>query len=129
MPKPAVPPEDAIAMEILRQTATRGAGRSICPSEVARALAPAGAEASPWQPLMDPVRRAALRLQRESRIEILRKGKPVPAEAVRGVIRLRVAPEARGDTLPEAHGDTLPEARGNTLPEAHGDATSPEGAP
>jgi hypothetical protein len=35
------------------------------------------------------VRDAALALQREGAIEILRKGKPVPAEAVRGVIRLR----------------------------------------
>jgi hypothetical protein len=29
-------------------------------------------------------------LQAEGRIDILRKGKPVPAEEVRGVIRLRI---------------------------------------
>lgn len=79
----------AIRDEILRQTADRGPDRSICPSEVARALA--GGEDGPWRPLMAPVRRAAAELARVGRIEILRKGKPVPPEAMRGVIRLRAA--------------------------------------
>lgn len=83
-----MPEPDAITEEILRQTAARGPDRSICPSEVARALV---AGEQPWQPLMDPVRKAALRLQAAGRVEILRKGKPVPADAVRGVIRLRIA--------------------------------------
>lgn len=78
----------AIADEILRQTTSRGPGKSICPSEVARALAP-GEEA--WRRLMGPVRAAALRLAREGQVEVLRKGKPVdPAAELRGVIRLRV---------------------------------------
>jgi hypothetical protein len=81
------PSPATIAQEILARTAACGAGRSICPSEVARALA--GGDDAPWQPLLGPVRDAALALQREGAIEILRKGKPVPAEAVRGVIRLR----------------------------------------
>ena len=88
MPDPSRPGGDTIAAEILRLTAACGEGRSICPSEVARALA-GGGEEGPWRPLMGPVREAALALQREGRIEILRKGKPVPPEAVRGVIRLR----------------------------------------
>jgi len=79
---------DAIAEEILRQTAARGAGKSICPSEVARALEP---DETAWRRLMMPVREAAIRLAREGRIEVLRKGKPVdPAAEIRGVIRLRV---------------------------------------
>ena len=88
-PAPAAD-DAAIRREILRQTAERGAGRSICPSEVARALA-GGGEEGPWRPLMGPVRRAAAELARAGRIEILRKGKPVPPEAMRGVIRLRAA--------------------------------------
>ena len=84
MPQPS---PDAIAQEILAQTAACGAGRSVSPSEVAQALA--GGEAAPWQPLLGPVRQVALTLQEQGAIEILRKGKPVPAEAVRGVIRLR----------------------------------------
>lgn len=88
------PLEDgAIASEILRQTTDRGAGKSICPSEVARALA--GGDDGPWRPLMGPVRRAAADLARGGRIEILRKGKPVPPEDMRGVIRLRAAPAER----------------------------------
>jgi len=80
------PPDQAsIAAEILRQTAERGADKSICPSEVARALAGDGE----WRPLMGPVRQAAVSLSREGALEILRKGKPVAPEQVRGVIRLR----------------------------------------
>ena len=88
--QPAEPPDHAaIQREILRQTSARGSARSICPSEVARALV--GGEDGPWRPLMGPVRRAAVELARAGRIEILRKGKPVPPEAMRGVVRLRAA--------------------------------------
>ncbi|MGG5823383.1 DUF3253 domain-containing protein [Falsiroseomonas sp. HW251] len=80
---------DAIEQEILRQVAARGAGKSICPSEVARALAP---EEEAWRRLMSPVRAAAIRLAKQGRVEVLRKGKPVdPAAEIRGVIRLRIA--------------------------------------
>ena len=87
--------ETVIREEILRLTEARGRERSVCPSEVARALA--GGEDGPWRPLMGPVRRAAAGLARDGRIEILRKGKAVPPEAMRGVIRLRVAPPADAD--------------------------------
>jgi hypothetical protein len=83
---------DAIAAEILRQVAMRGAGKSICPSDVARALASAELE---WRALMGAVRQAALALARDGRIEVLRKGRPVdPAAEIRGVIRLRVKDES-----------------------------------
>lgn len=83
MPQPS---PEAIEAAILAQTTARGAAKSICPREVARALV---GESGPWQPLMSPVRHAALKLQAAGEIEILRKGRPVPAEEVRGVIRLR----------------------------------------
>jgi hypothetical protein len=86
---------ERIADEIRRQTAARGAGKSICPSEVARALAP---EEDAWRRLMGQVREAAIRLARAGRIEVLRKGKPVdPAAEIRGVIRLRIAATPRED--------------------------------
>ena len=86
---------EAIAAEILRQTAARGADKSICPSEVARALAP---EEEAWRRLLGPVRAAAIRLAREGRIEVLRKGKPAdPAGEIRGVIRLRASPPAAAE--------------------------------
>lgn len=80
---------DVLREEILRQTGERGPERSICPSEVARALAPDEAD---WRPLMSRVRSAALALAREGQVEVLRKGKPAdPAQEIRGVIRLRIA--------------------------------------
>jgi uncharacterized protein DUF3253 len=95
MTQPADTAEAAIREEILRQTSARGADRSICPSEVARALA--GGDDGPWRPLMGPVRRVAVELARAGRIEILRKGKPVPPEAARGVVRLRAPSAATGE--------------------------------
>ncbi|WP_270938412.1 DUF3253 domain-containing protein [Falsiroseomonas oryzae] len=88
------PGPEAIAAEILRLTAARGPDKSICPSEVARALAP---EEDAWRRLMGAVRAAAIRLARDGRIEVLRKGRPVdPAAEIRGVIRLRIATSAEG---------------------------------
>jgi hypothetical protein len=78
--------EPAIRDAILAQTEARGAAKSICPSEVARALEP-----EDWQKLMPRIRREAAVLAREGRIDILRKGRPVDPEAeIRGVIRLRI---------------------------------------
>ena len=79
--------EQSITAEILRQTEARGPDRSICPSEVARLLAPAA-----WRPLMGPVRQAAVKLSLDGRLDILRKGKVVGPAEVRGVIRLRARP-------------------------------------
>ncbi len=78
------PDQSAIAAEILRQTSGLAPGASISPSEVAQALEPEA-----WRSILGAVRKAALALQREGRLEVLRKGKPVPPEEVRGVIRLR----------------------------------------
>lgn len=81
----AIGPE-AIEAEIIQRTTERGVGKSICPSEVARALAP-----EKWQPLMGPIRQVAARLATAGRIDILRKGKPIAPDAIHGVIRLRIA--------------------------------------
>jgi hypothetical protein len=78
--------QDLITTEILRLTGHRGTTKSICPSDVARALDPS------WQRLMPAVRRAAIKLAEAGRIDILRKGKPVDPQEVRGVIRLRIRP-------------------------------------
>ncbi|MEI6161054.1 MAG: DUF3253 domain-containing protein [Roseococcus sp.] len=77
-----IPPAEVIEAEILRRIAATE--KSICPSEVARALAP-----ERWQPLMGAVRKAAARLSTAGRLEILRKGKPIAPDALHGVIRLR----------------------------------------
>ncbi len=75
---------DAVEAAILRLLAEAGAGKSISPTDVARALH-AGAD---WNVLMTPVRRAALKLARSGAIVILRKGKPVDPDDFKGVYRL-----------------------------------------
>jgi hypothetical protein len=77
---------------ILRLARERGTGKSICPSEAARA-AGAAAEVE-WHGLMQPVRRAAVRLARDGRLLILRKGKPVDPQDFKGVYRLSVPDES-----------------------------------
>ena len=77
---------DTIEASILELTTLRGPGKSICPSEVARAVT---AEPGPWQSAMPAVRQVAVRLALAGRIEITRKGRAVDPNAFRGVIRLR----------------------------------------
>jgi hypothetical protein len=77
---------EAIEETMLRLAGEQGAAKSFCPSEVARALG--GNHPDGWGPLMQPVRRVAVRLALEGRITILRKGKPADPHDFRGVYRL-----------------------------------------
>lgn len=76
----------AIEETMLELVAARGAEKTVCPSEVARALG--GPHPDGWGPLMQPVRRVAVRLAHAGRIAILRKGKPVDPDDFRGIYRL-----------------------------------------
>ena len=79
--------EAEIGEQILRLVAERGPGKTFCPSEVARHLG--GPHPDGWSPLMQPVRRMAVRLTKEGRIAILRKGRPVAdPDDFRGIYRL-----------------------------------------
>ena len=69
--------------QILVLVGEREPGKTICPSEVARAVRP-----DDWRPLMKKVRQAAIRLADDGQISIYRKGKAIPTDQVRGVIRL-----------------------------------------
>lgn len=78
---------DPLDAAILRLTQDAGAGKSISPSDVAMALEPQDGE---WQKLLPRIRARAVELVHAGKIEILRKGKPVPnPEGAKGVIRLR----------------------------------------
>ena len=68
--------------------AARDAGKTICPSEAARAVDPEG-----WRRLMPQVRATAIGLARQGRLEITRHGKRANPDAFKGVYRLRL-PEA-----------------------------------
>jgi hypothetical protein len=77
---------DAIEAAILELATARGAGKTICPSEAARAIG--GDHPDGWGPLMQPVRKVAVRLMKQGRIVITRKGRPVDPDGFRGVYRL-----------------------------------------
>lgn len=74
---------DAAIAEVLMDLAhRRGAGRSFCPSEAARALS------QDWRPLMPDVRRVAAGLP----LAATQKGAPVDPVLATGPIRLALAP-------------------------------------
>lgn len=86
-----------IEAKILDLLAQRGPGKTICPSEVARALdrgARPGSEpdeesAPGWRALMDPVREAAGRLVASGEVVATQKGEVIDLATVKGPIRLR----------------------------------------
>jgi hypothetical protein len=83
-----VTPADADARQaILDLLDRRGEGKTICPSEAARALA--GDDA--FREHMDRVRDAAWALADEGAIAVTQHGEPVARDGVRGPIRLRRA--------------------------------------
>lgn len=77
---------ETIETVMLTLAAGRGAGRTLDPTGVARAIA--GDRPEEWGPLMPAIRQAAVRLMKEGRIVILRKGRPVDPDDFRGVYRL-----------------------------------------
>ncbi|WP_298429951.1 DUF3253 domain-containing protein [uncultured Jannaschia sp.] len=77
-----MPTDTAIAAEITRQTAAR-APKTICPSEVARALA------EDWRPLMPRVRAVAGTMPE---VVATQRGDPVDPVTARGAIRLAWKP-------------------------------------
>ena len=79
---------DEIERTVFALLAERGEGRTICPSEAARALGPAEGEG--WHALMDPVRAVAFDLADAGRLEVTQRGDVVDGRAARGPIRLRL---------------------------------------
>ena len=77
---------------ILSILAERDAGKSICPSEAAKRLAP-----EDWRPLLGRVREAGKRLADEGKIIVTKKGKPVDPHTVKGVIRYRLSEGTSSD--------------------------------
>jgi hypothetical protein len=71
--------------EILRLVTERGPGKTICPTEAARALAREGED---FRRQLSGVRAAAISLVKAERLIITRKGKPVDPDDFRGVYRL-----------------------------------------
>lgn len=78
---------------ILQLCTARGVGKSIDPSEAARAAGGDPNDGPRWKALIRSVREAAAALQDRGAIQVLRKGKPVDIRTVKGVIRLALPEE------------------------------------
>jgi uncharacterized protein DUF3253 len=78
-----------IEQALLRVLAQTGAGRTVSPTDVARALKPGPS----WHLLMPAVRRTAIALALAGRLVIYRKGKPVDPNDFKGVYRLGLPPQ------------------------------------
>jgi hypothetical protein len=74
---------------MLRLLRTRGAGKTICPSDVARAVAP-----HQFRPLMPAVRAVAAKLALRGVVEITQRGEVVSLAAARGPVRIRLCAPA-----------------------------------
>lgn len=81
--------DDDLAKAIMTLCNERGPGKTICPTEAAKAAAhEAGGDDLAWRDLLARVRRVAVRLAKAGTIVIYRKGRPVDPDNFRGVIRL-----------------------------------------
>jgi hypothetical protein len=78
-----VTPEEAI----LSLLADRAPGRTVCPSEAARAVA---GQDGDWRSLMDDVRAAAFSLADRGAVDVTQGGQVVDGRSARGPVRLRL---------------------------------------
>jgi hypothetical protein len=78
-----------IEERIFALLSARQPGATICPSEVARTLAPEGGA---WRDHMPQVRQVARALAQQDRLKVTRGGLPVDATAPGGPIRLGLPP-------------------------------------
>lgn len=83
--------ESDLESAILQLARSRGPDKSICPSDAAKAVGER--RGLDWHGLMQPARRAAVRLALEGRAVILRKGRPVDPAGFKGVYRISVPRE------------------------------------
>lgn len=81
--------DDDIARVMLDLAAQRGPDRTLCPSEVARALA---GEDGDWRAVMPDVHRVAVAAAVAGTIELTQGGTVLPPRRPRGPYRLRLGP-------------------------------------
>lgn len=74
-----------ISSMILSVAAQRGAGKSTCPSEIARMLFPAD-----WRKHMAEVVSAAVELHQQNKVAITQKGIPINIGKIKGPIRIKI---------------------------------------
>lgn len=86
-------PDEAISQietEILQLLGERGAGKSICPSEVARRVAHQAGYPERWRAWLNRTRATGVLMAKRGTIVIQQHNERVDPEAVRGAIRFRL---------------------------------------
>ena len=73
----------SVTQAILDLVGRRGAGKTICPSEAAKAISP-----TDWRKLLPNVRSTAIRLAVAEKVSIYRRGKIVDPLDFKGVYRI-----------------------------------------
>jgi hypothetical protein len=76
--------DEQIERTILELLARRAEGKTICPSDAARALD------DDFRPLMEPVRQVARDMVQRGALEVTQSGRVVDIDTARGAIRLRL---------------------------------------
>lgn len=74
---------------ILQMASERGAAKSTCPSEIARALFP-----EDWRRHMAEVRDEAIDLHKQGRVLITQKGLPMDVDHIKGPVRIKIVNKA-----------------------------------
>lgn len=82
---------------VFRLASERGVGKTICPTDAARAVAEQRGAPDEWHGKLNGVKDAAVRLAKRGRLAIYRKGKPVDPDDFKGVYRIGLPPA--GDAL------------------------------
>ncbi len=83
------PQNDPLAETILALCTAAGPGKTICPTDAAKAFAHQREEDDlGWRSHLHKVRAAAVALARQGRLVIFRKGKPADPDDFRGVYQL-----------------------------------------
>lgn len=70
--------------------------RGADPGDIARAIV--GKDEKKWRQLMKPIKDEAIRLARDGKVVLMRKGKPCDPNRLRGLYRIRLL--AEGETVP-----------------------------
>jgi hypothetical protein len=78
--------KDVLEQTALRLIAALPVGKTMAPADIAQEIA--GKAADQWGPLMQPLRRIVVRLAKEGRLVIYRKGAPADPDDFKGVYRL-----------------------------------------
>jgi hypothetical protein len=78
--------KDLLEQTLLTMVGDLPTGKTLAPSDVAQAIS--GKAAEQWGPLMQPLRRLAVRLAKEGRLVIYRKGTAADPDDFKGIYRL-----------------------------------------